>query len=203
MIQEIISGDARYMYGLNAYYDKNSNSKGVFMYRRIREWPLGYGNGCLIENIVTPELEHMINPLMKKINYHGIIDAEFKKDPRDNSFKLIEINPRIWMQNSLPVRCGIDLPYIAYLDAIGKEFENPHLKKDMFKWLFFSEDFSSSFKDITNRKLTFKDWFMSYKGKKEYAIWASDDPLPFIIFYSKTLFETLINIFKKRLTNQI
>jgi len=93
------------------------------MYRRIREWPHCYGNGCMIESIVEPELEEITTKLVKKIGYHGIVDAEFKKDLKDNKFKIIEINPRCWMQNGFPTSCGINFPYMAYMDAIGKKFE--------------------------------------------------------------------------------
>ena len=33
------------------------------------------------------------------------------------------------MQNSFPTRCGINFPYMAYMDAIGKDFENPFGEK--------------------------------------------------------------------------
>jgi predicted ATP-grasp superfamily ATP-dependent carboligase len=180
IIQEIIPGNVKNMHGLNAYYDKTFSPNGVFMYRRIREWPHGMGNGCFIESVKIPELEKIINPLIKNIKYYGIIDAELRKDPRDNEFKLIEINSRCWMQCSLPARCGINIPHFAYLDAIGKNLEKPKEILENVKWLYMREDICSSIKSILKKDLSFLEWIRSYKGEKEYSIFAKDDIIPLL-----------------------
>jgi predicted ATP-grasp superfamily ATP-dependent carboligase len=187
MIQEIIPGNARDMYGLNAYYDKTISPNGIFMYRRIREWPHEFGNGCYIEQVNEPGLEQIVNRLVKKIGYYGIVDAEFKKDPRDGKFKLIEINPRCWMQVFLPAICGINYPCIAYMDSIGKKIEKPVICNENTKYLFMIEDFLSSFKSIKKGELSIREWINSYKGKKVYAIFCWNDPVPFFAFILKTL----------------
>jgi len=159
VIQEIIPGDAKHICGFNAYYNKNFTPNGVFMYRRIREWPPVSGNGVLIENVGLPEIEEIITPLVKKIKYYGIVDAEFKKDPRSGMFNLIEINPRCWIQVGLPLICGANLPYIAYLDALGKDVKNITPKKEHAKWMFMFQDTPSSLKAMING---------------EYSVWAND-----------------------------
>jgi predicted ATP-grasp superfamily ATP-dependent carboligase len=177
------------MYGLNAYYDKTFKPIGYFTYRRIREWPHGMGNGCYIESVKMQEIEKIITPLIKKIKYHGIVDAEVRKDPRDNKFKLIEINSRCWMQNSLPAKCGINIPYIAYLNATGEKISTPKKIKENIKWIFMWEDFQSSMRSILKGKLSISEWIKSYKGEKEYSILAFDDIIPFFYtlnpFYSQ------------------
>jgi predicted ATP-grasp superfamily ATP-dependent carboligase len=45
--------------------------------------------------------------------------VEFKRDPRDGGFKLMEINPRLWQWHGLATACGVDLPRIAYADLVG------------------------------------------------------------------------------------
>lgn len=188
MIQEIIPGNARDMYGLNAYYDKTFTPNGIFMYRRIREWPHEFGNGCFIEQVNEQKLEHIVDHLIKEINYYGIVDAEFRKDPRDGKFKLIEINPRCWMQVCLPARYGINYPYLAYMDAIGKKFEKPVISNENIKYLFMIEDFLSSYKSIKKGELSIREWIKSYKGKKVYAIFCWSDPIPFFVFILKNFY---------------
>ena len=181
--QEIIPGGVRYHYGCDAYYDKKQQPNGVFMYRRIREWPHSFGNGCVIESVQVPELEEITTELVKKVGYHGVIDAEFKKDPRDNKFKIIEINPRCWMQNSFPTRCGINFPYMAYMDAIGKDFEKQVYNGRHVKWLYMPEDILSSLRSIRKKELSINDWIKSFKGERECAIFSWDDPLPFFAMF--------------------
>lgn len=184
VVQEIIPGSVRNHYGFDAFYDKKSQPNGCFMYRRIREWPHSFGNGCMIESVIEPELEEITNKLVKKIGYHGIVDAEFKKDSKDYKFKIIEINSRCWMQNGFPTCCGINFPYMAYMDAIGKKFEKQIFNGKHVKWLYMPEDIVSSIKYLKNKQLTIKDLLKSFKGKKEYAIFSWDDPLPFFALFN-------------------
>ncbi len=188
IVQEIIPGSASCMHGLNAYYDKTGVPHGVFMYRRIREWPHDFGNGCLIESVKVPELKEIIDPFIKKIGYHGIIDAEFKKDPRDNKFKLIEINARCWMQVGLPARCGSNIPYIAYMDILGKNMAKATSYKEHVKWIFLPDDIPSSVKNMLKGNFSMRKWINSFVGEKEYAIFASDDPLPSFVLIADVIY---------------
>jgi len=187
-IQEIIPGEAKNMYGFNSYYDKKSIPRCAFSYKRIREWPHEFGNGCFIESVTVPEIEKTTNNLIRKIKYHGIVDAEFKKDPRNNQFKLIEINPRCWMQNSLPANDNINIPYMVYLDTIGKKINQESSYKIHMKWLFMVEDILSVWQSIRKDELSLHEWIHSLKGKKEFAIFVWDDPLPFFVLFSKSLY---------------
>lgn len=197
MLQEIIPGAAHTECGYNAYYDQTGAPHGIFMYQRIREWPLGFGNGCYIQQVQEPLLEQITTPLMKKIGYYGIVDAEFKRDPRDGIFKFIELNPRVWMQNSFPSRYGCNLPYIAYLDAIGKPIDTqilciPHKK---INWVYFQQDLQSSRAAIQTGTLSLYAWLGAYNLRNDHAVFAWDDPLPFFMLASQsisTLFSNLL-----------
>ena len=93
------------------------------------------------------------------------------------------------MQNSLPAKFGINIPYIAYLNAIGEKISTPKKIKENIKWLFMWEDFQSSMRSILKGKLSISEWIKSYKGEKEYSILAFDDIIPFFYtlnpFYSQ------------------
>jgi predicted ATP-grasp superfamily ATP-dependent carboligase len=192
LVQEIIPGKVENMYGLNTYFRKGFKPRNIFMYQRIREWPHNFGNGCFIQKADIPELEKIVIDLVSKINFQGIIDAEFKKDLRDNSFKLIEINARPWMQNSLASRYGVNVAYLAYMDAIGKSLEEIDLYEGDIKWLMIYDDACSSLKSLNKKELTFHQLFSSYKCKKVHAFFARDDPLPFIVPFLKTLYNLSI-----------
>jgi predicted ATP-grasp superfamily ATP-dependent carboligase len=185
MIQEIIPGDSRCMYGLNAYFNKKSNAYGMFIYRRIREFPHKSGNGVFIEKSKGKEFNEIVTELVKKIKFYGILDAEFKIDPRNKKINLIEVNPRCWMQVSLPQKYGINLPYAAYLDAIGKKIKDNNSKNKSIKWVFAYQDFLAAYQDMKNHDLSLLEWLSTYRGKKEYAVFSWKDPLPFFRFIRK------------------
>jgi D-aspartate ligase len=197
MLQEIIPGEADTMFGFNAYYDHHGTPHGMFVYQRIREWPLGFGNGCYIQHVEEPMLEQMTTSLIRKIDFYGIVDAEFKRDPRDGLFKFIEVNPRVWMQNGFPSRYGCNLPYMAYLDAIKKPLpENPlFVQNHAVKWVYFLEDIKSVQAQMRDRSIQLRTILPAYNLRNEFALFAWDDPLPFFILGSKsisTLFSTLL-----------
>jgi D-aspartate ligase len=197
MLQEIIPGDAETMYGFNAYYDRTCLPHGKFMYQRIREWPLGFGNGCYIQQVREPVLEQITSFLMQHLGYYGIVDAEFKYDSRDGNFKFIEVNPRLWMQNSYPSRYGNNLPYMAYLEAIGKaipEKTSSNPRKNI-KWVYFLEDIQSSRAGLTTGLLSIHQWVQAYRFRNEHAVFSWDDPLPFFLLGWRSissLFSTLL-----------
>ena len=65
--------------------------------------------------------------------------VEFKRDPRDGRFCLMEINARHWKWHGLAARCGVNLSYVAYRDAIG----DPYLarrQRDGVKWIVANKD---------------------------------------------------------------
>ena len=179
IVQEMIQGEACDMYGYNAYYNKKNRPNGIFSYRRIRQWPPIIGNGCLLEENHPSEFEKIITPLLKKINYFGLVDAEFKRDTEEDKYYLIEINPRAWMQIGFPTRCGYDHAYMAYLDAIDEEIQLDK-KDNVDKWLLFQDDICSAILDISKKKISIQDYILSLKGKRENAFFCWDDPLPFI-----------------------
>ena len=58
--------------------------------------------------------------LLHALGFHGISQVEYKRDPRDGSLRLMEVNARLWQWHSLAAACGVDLVQMAYRDAIGE-----------------------------------------------------------------------------------
>lgn len=199
MLQEIIPGDAGAMFGFNAYYDRTGAVHGGFVYQRIREWPLGFGNGCYIRSVEQPMLSQITSLFIKKLGYHGIVDAEFKYDARDNTYKFIEMNPRIWMQNSFPTRFGKNLPYFAYLDALGKPIpeESQCYQKKTVRWVYFLEDIQSSRACMQTRGLSIPAWLQAYRLRNEHAVFAWDDPFPFLLLGIRSIPSFFSSLFRR------
>jgi D-aspartate ligase len=202
MLQEIIPGKAESMFGFNAYYDHTMTPYGRFTYQRIREWPLGFGNGCYIKHVEEPTLERLTTSLIQKIGYYGIVDAEFRRDPRDGLFKFIEINPRVWMQNSFPSRYGCNIPYLAYRDALKKSLPKEPISEQFpsIQWVYFLEDIQSIRALMHKKSMPYHTILPAYHPRNEFALFAWDDPLPFFLLGCQsisTLFSTLFNPPKK------
>jgi D-aspartate ligase len=181
MIQEIIPGPAMNLFGGCGYYNKNGGPMGLFAYRRLREWPHNFGTNSLIESVPISDMSAIrdlaVNYLCN-IGYYGLMEAEFKKDPRDGDFKFLEVNARSWWQNSFPTKCGINLVLMAYLDTIGAEIRHQEKYKVGVKWIYFLNDLRSAIKMLKNREITIQQWFSSLRMINDRAYFSSDDPLP-------------------------
>jgi len=186
MIQEIIPGPVTNMFGIVGYFDKTHEPRAFLAYHRLREYPHGFGNSSLMESIPISEVLPMkeeIEKYLRKLGYHGIFDAEFKKYPRDGSFKLLEINARSWWQNSFPTKCGINLILMAYLDAIGEDVDHADTYRTGVRWLFFINDALSSIQMLHKRQITIREWLLSFRKVEDYAYLSADDPLPWIMSF--------------------
>lgn len=179
IIQEEIPGNTNLVYSFCSFF-KNGEAIGVWTGRKLREHPIGLGTGTFAESIYVPEIIELGSKLLKVIDYYGISEIEFKKDPRDGDFKLIEINPRTWLWIGLATRAGVDLPYMLYRDMIGEDVIPIKHFRENIKWIHIYTDIGVVVKEVLRGKLGIKDYIYSLRCEKELAVFSFDDPIPFI-----------------------
>jgi predicted ATP-grasp superfamily ATP-dependent carboligase len=185
LIQEVIPGGDEQFYGLLTYFGENSKPLAVFTKRKLRQTGMGYGDGSFQVSVWVPTVAELGIRLLKKMNYRGLAGIEFKKDPRDGQFRLIEINPRSVTGEMMAVKSGVDIPYIAYLDTIGERVEPNSSFLVETKWVSLEWDFKTFLAYRQRGMLDFSGWIKSLRGEKSYAIWSHDDPFPFIVLLTR------------------
>lgn len=134
IIQEYIPGDG---YGFFALFD-HGQEKAIFMHKRLRQYPITGGSSTAAESIYDQDLLDAGLKLLKALNWHGVAMVEFKKDARDNKFKLMEINPKFWGSLDLAIASGVDFPYLT-VEMVTKSDIKPVLKYKTgvkFHWPF-------------------------------------------------------------------
>ena len=119
IVQELIPGGDDTLYSVGSYLDADGRALGVFCGRKLRQTPPGIGTCRVGEAIWVEEVVEAALRLLAAFEYRGISQVEFKRDPRDGRFKLMEINARLWQWHGLASACGVDLPRIAYADLTG------------------------------------------------------------------------------------
>jgi len=180
LVQEFIPGGPKHLYSFCPFF-KNGKTITSIMARRTRQHPMDFGHATTFAELVDiPEMQEIAEKFLNLIGFYGIAEVEFMKDPRDEKFKLIEVNPRVWGWHTLAIAAGIDLPYFLYQDMIGKKNEIQPPLKDM-KWVRLSTDIPTVFFEIVKGKMKLSDYLASMKGKKEFAVFSLDDPLPFFM----------------------
>jgi predicted ATP-grasp superfamily ATP-dependent carboligase len=125
MVQELIPGGDDTLYTVGSYLDRNGRPLGVFSGRKLRQTPPGVGTCRVGEALWVQDAVDAALLLLAAFDYVGLSQVEFKRDPRDGGFKLMEINPRLWQWHGLATACGVDLPRIAYDDLVGESSPSP------------------------------------------------------------------------------
>jgi D-aspartate ligase len=125
MVQELIPGGDDTLYTVGSYLSRAGLPLGIFSGRKLRQTPPGVGTCRVGEAVWMQEAVDAALRLLEAFGYYGLSQVEFKRDPRDGGFKLMEINPRLWQWHGLATACGVDLPRIAYDDLVGESSPPP------------------------------------------------------------------------------
>ncbi|MEP6909343.1 MAG: hypothetical protein ABI896_02790 [Actinomycetota bacterium] len=123
MVQELVPGGDDELYTLGSYLREDGKPLGLFSGRKLKQVPPGIGTCRTGEAVWVQEVVDAGLRFLRELGFHGLSQVEFKRDPRDGRFKLMEINPRLWQWHALASACGVDLPVLAYRDLAGEKVE--------------------------------------------------------------------------------
>jgi D-aspartate ligase len=180
MLQEYIPGDDETVCGLEGYFNESSECVFAVTGKKLRQWPAYQGVTTLGICLKNETIEKITREFVRKIGYKGILDIGYRYDRRDGLYKLLDANPRIGCTFRLFVaENGMDVVRALYLDLTGQPI-TPAEARDGRKWMVEDLDLLSSLRYLLDRRLTLKQWIMSFRGIAETAFFALDDPLPFI-----------------------
>jgi predicted ATP-grasp superfamily ATP-dependent carboligase len=180
LIQDFIPGGPKQLYSFCPFFKEGMVVTSI-MARRARQHPMDFGHATTFAELVDiPEMQSIAEKFLTLIGYYGIGEVEFMQDPRDGKFKLIEVNARPWGWHTLAIAAAVDLPYLLYQDMVGEKIVMPAPLKNM-KWVRSITDIPTVFAEIIKGNMKFSDYLKSMKGKKEFAVFSLDDPLPFFM----------------------
>jgi D-aspartate ligase len=175
IIQEVIPGGDDHLYYVPSYVDRNSRILGAFIGRKVRVAPIHFGSASFVETAYDAELLELNRKLLNSVKYRGLVGVEFKLDPRDGKYKIIEVNARWGLWDGLGAHCGVDLAHIAYLDAIGQKVEPVSTYQVGKKWFSFDRDLSAFLQYRKEGSLNLKNWLATLSFSMTHACFAKED----------------------------
>ncbi|BAU28301.1 putative ATP-grasp superfamily ATP-dependent carboligase [Aneurinibacillus soli] len=188
MIQEVIPGNEACIYSVKTFFDEQMNVIGVWMNQKIHQFPPHFGSTALALSVRDEEVVEACVSFLNELQFKGLAITEFKKDPRDGKLKFIEINPRIGLTQRLSIACGVDLAYLYYLSLTDQNPSPVNRQKEGIKWVYLVRDFLSFRQKQKNGEMTFTEWIKCLSGgEKVEALFAWDDPLPFVRSFTSHL----------------
>ncbi len=134
MVQELIPGGDDELYTVGSYIAADGTVLGLFSGRKLRQSPPGVGTCRVGEAVWVQENVDAAVRLLRAFEFHGVSQVEFKRDPRDGRYKLMEINPRLWLWHGLAAALGVDFARIAYLDLLGMRGEPVTTEGKQGRW---------------------------------------------------------------------
>jgi predicted ATP-grasp superfamily ATP-dependent carboligase len=193
---EIIPGEDSDLYGLCTYVDRAGKPLAWRTKRKLRQYPIGIGDGSLQDIVDEPRVVELGMRLLEVTGHQGAATVEFRKDPRDGRFVLMEINVRTVSGQELVTRSGLDVPLIAYRDAMGLPVSVPPPRR--VRWFRFGLDFRA-FRDLRKaRALTTLQWLATVLPSRSFAYFAWDDPMPFLVRFGNWLNRHLRGQFRRK-----
>lgn len=177
LIQEIIPGDGLEQYSWCAFA-RNGRTHSTLTARRLRQHPREFGRAATyVETIDAPQIEECSERFIKAINYHGLVEIEYKRDHRDGQYKLLDVNARAWGFHALGRAAGVDFAWMLYADRLGLPID-PVRAKPGVGWLRLLTDIPTAFSDMVHGYLSVGTYLRSLRSTGIESVFAWSDPLP-------------------------
>lgn len=189
MLSEIIPGAATNLKAYRAYTNCEGQVIAEMYSEKVRSHPPDYGVGIVQRTIpVDAELQRLGRQLTRALGLSGYATTEFKLDPRDQQFKLMEINPRPAMVQLLFRAAGINFGHITYLDCIGEPLEEHYSYDPGVYSIYNTVDLFYLVRSLKRGFPGIREYFSPYfKRRKALLVPPVRDPKPFF-FEMKRMF---------------
>ena len=180
MVQELVpgDGDAQLSY---AALCADGQVLASLTARRLRQFPMDFGRASTyVETVDEPSVERDARRLLKTMSYTGIVEVEFKRDPRTGANLLLDVNPRAWGWQSLCGRAGVDFPYLLWLMAGGGTVPSARGTPGV-RWVRMTTDLLAVAGELRAGRLSARAYMRSLRRPLEFAVYARDDPRPALV----------------------
>lgn len=181
IIQEIVPDSHEHVYSLLAYVARDGRPLVTVVGRKVRQGPLRFGTSAVFEVDYEPRVLDQGLRLLRAAGYTGIAHIEFARDPRDDEFRVLEVNTRLPVWAALAANRHLDLPRIVYDDLCGREVAPlPTFQGDL-TWVYLAKDLHVSVQMARRGELGPRQFLSGYlRRPKARAVFARDDPWPVV-----------------------
>jgi D-aspartate ligase len=180
MVQELIPGGGECQFSYAAVCNKGEPLAWLVA-RRQRQFPIEFGRfSTYVETVEDPGIVAPATKFLRAIRYTGLVEVEFKKDPRNGQFKLLDINPRVWGWYSLCERAGVNFAYLFWLLFQGQPIP-PVRGAQGVRWFRMEADLPVAMREILCGRLSLRDYFEGLFAPHEGAVFSWDDLWPGLI----------------------
>ena len=185
LIMDLVPGPDSHFYNYTVYIDRSGEPAAELAIRKLRKSPPFYGVTRVAEIVDANRLREPTIELLRRIGWRGIASVEYKLDPRDGKYRLMEINGRGFLIQGLAYRAGINYPLLGWREYAMGEKVSARRNDWNGVWINLLDDlyFGSFHRGIEN--LGLDQYLSTYRRPKTYAVWSRTDPAPFVAHFYK------------------
>jgi predicted ATP-grasp superfamily ATP-dependent carboligase len=187
LLQEYVPGPPDGHYYVDAFVDGAGRTLARFARRRLR-MDAPFANSSYLRSLPPDQARGAIAVMDRLVAalapVRGILSAEFKLDPRDGEFRLIEVNARAWKHIEFAATSGVNICKLAYDDALGVRNE-PVASYD--GGAFCADryhDLRPCLELYRRGELSLGGWARSWLAAKG-PVASADDPLPALAYFGE------------------
>jgi D-aspartate ligase len=180
MVQEVVPGGGSRQFAYCAFF-KEGRAVGSMVARRWRQHPPEFGRASTFaETTELPLLEALSERFLRRIGYYGLVELEYKHDPRDDEYKLLDVNPRTWGYHTLGPRAGVDFPHLLFADQLGEPLVARRARAGI-RWVRLVTDLPVGALEIVGGRLDLRGYLRSLRTVHTESVFSRDDPLPGVV----------------------
>ena len=127
-----------------------------------------------------PILEELSERFLRAIDYYGLVELEYKLDPRDNHYKLLDVNARTWGYHSIGPSAGVDFSYMLYADQVGLPVSRCKGRPGL-GWVRMTTDLPAAFMALLSGDTDLRTYVRTLRNCDVEAVFSLKDPLPGLV----------------------
>jgi predicted ATP-grasp superfamily ATP-dependent carboligase len=180
ILQEFLPGPASAHVLVDGFQDRAGVARSRLARRRVRKYPPDLGDstsGIFVSLDEVAEPLHILDELLAGLGYRGMVSGEFKLDPRDGVYRLLEVNCRPFGHFESSQRWGTNLALMAYCDALGLPLPAAHAPPAGARYGYLGADTLALLAQYRRRELSAGGLAAGLAGTARLPA-HRDDPLP-------------------------
>lgn len=178
MLQEIIPGEDIEVVNYNSYVWEGE-VLAEFTAVHVRNAPPWFGSPRVAVSRSVPEVIEPGRRILRELGFSGYACTEFKRDPRNGVYKLMEVNGRHNLSTLLAVRCGINFPWLHYQHlSEGIVPQATGFREEVY-WIDLARDLGYTGLYLTREHQSLANYLRPYLQPHVFAILDHTDLGPF------------------------
>src|SRR5215207_2251687 len=177
VLQELIPGDEQCGAVYNSYF-WDGEPLVEFTSRKIRNSPPDTGSPSVVVSEWMPEVAEQGRRLLGAARFSGYSCTEFKRDPRDGQYKVMEVNARHNLSSLLATRCGVNFPWLQYQHLVEGVVPAQRDYQQGIYWVDITRDLQHLRHYLRRPGYSLGEFLAPYRRRRIFAVLDAHDLRP-------------------------